>query len=380
VAGTAEPGSTVRVYSADTAAECTAANLAVTGPAGTFASAGLLVTVSDDSSTRFRATATDQAGNASGCSASSTIYVEDSTPPAPPTLTGMAPPSPANDNSPNVKGTAEAGSTVRLYRANTSSDCAFANLAATGTAADFASPGIRVSVADDSTTTFRATATDRAGNTSGCSASSSVYVEDSTPPAQPTLTATDPDSPANDNSPRLKGTGAAGSTVRVYSADTTGDCTPATLSATGTAAEFTSGGIQTAVADDSSTRFRATATDQAGNASGCSASSIVYVEDSAPPAEPTLTDTDPNSPSGNNSPRVKGTAETGSTVRLYKAPTTADCTAANLAATGTAANFASPGLRVDLPDNSTTRFRATTTDQAGNASACSSSSIVYVVN
>jgi hypothetical protein len=65
-------------------------------------------------------------------------------------------------------------------------------------------------------------------------------------------------------------------------------------------------------------------------------------------------------------------------VRIYKAPTTADCTPANLAATGTAAAFASPGLEVSVPDNSTTRFRGTATDKAGNVSACSATSVVYV--
>ena len=91
---------------------------------------------------------------------------------------------------------------MRLY---TTSDCS-GSVAATGSAAAFASPGLTVSVANDSTTTFHATATDAAGNTSACSTSSITYVEDSTPPAEPTLTDTDPDSPANDNSPEVKGT------------------------------------------------------------------------------------------------------------------------------------------------------------------------------
>jgi hypothetical protein len=93
---------------------------------------------------------------------------------------------------------------------------------------------------------------------------------------------------------------------------------------------------------------------------------------------PQFTGTDPTSPANNNSPLVQGTAEAGSTVRVYKAPTTADCTAATLAVIGTAASFASPGLQVSVPDNSSTRFRARATDRAGNSSGCSSSSIVYV--
>jgi len=102
----------------------------------------------------------------------------DTTPPDPPTLTATDPASPANDNNPKLKGTAEAGSTMKLYA---TSDCSGSPVA-TGSAADFTSPGIAVSVADNSTTTFHATATDAVSNASACSSSSITYVEDSTPP------------------------------------------------------------------------------------------------------------------------------------------------------------------------------------------------------
>ena len=83
------------------------------------------------------------------------------------TPTGLAtnPASTGNNNSPKVSGSAEAGSTVKLY---TNSACTGA-IAGLGSAATFAGPGITVSVADDSTTTFYATATDAAGNVSDCS-------------------------------------------------------------------------------------------------------------------------------------------------------------------------------------------------------------------
>jgi Bacterial Ig-like domain len=106
--------------------------------------------------------------------------------PTPPCLNGTVPASPANNNSPKVFGTAEAGTTVRLY---TDSGCAGTPVGS-GTAAEFAFPGIPVDsppVSDNSTTTFYADATDGT-NTSLCSssldsASKSVsYVEDSTAP------------------------------------------------------------------------------------------------------------------------------------------------------------------------------------------------------
>jgi Tol biopolymer transport system component len=96
--------------------------------------------------------------------------------------------------------------------------------------------------------------------------------------------------------------------------------------------------------------------------------------DTTPPDPPTLTDTDPDSPANDDSPEVKGSAEAGSTVRLY---TTSGCTGPE-AATGPAADFLSPGLTVSVAENSTTTLYATATDAAANVSSCSSSSITYV--
>jgi hypothetical protein len=174
----------------------------------------------------------------------------------------------------------------------------------------------------------------------------------------------------------VKGTALAGSTVRLYRALTTTDCTQANLAATGTAAGFSTSGLSVSVPDDSITTFRATAADAVGNASPCSSSSIVYVEDSTPPAAPTITATDPGSPANHNSPKLKGTAEAGSTLTLY---TNASCTpSGSQIATATAEAFASPGIPVSVAENSSTTFYATATDTAGNVSACSSNPITYV--
>ena len=207
-------------------------------------------------------------------------------------------------------------------------------------------------------------------STSNNSASADTTVElDSTPPGAPTLTGTDPGSPANDNAPEVKGAAESGSTVRLY---TSSDCSgPA--AATGSQADFASAGLAVSVADDSTATFHATAMDAAGNTSSCSSSSVTYVEDSTAPDEPALTDTDPDSPANDNSPEVKGSAEGGSTVSLY---TSSDCSGP-VAATGSQADFASAGLAVSVADDSSTTFHATATDAAGNTSACSAGSITY---
>jgi hypothetical protein len=119
-------------------------------------------------------------GSASSCGGS-VLTVRSLTPVAPSGL-GVSPASPANDNAPKITGTAEAGSTVRVY-ANAS--CTGTPVA-TGTAAAFASPGLTVTVADNSTATFHATATNAAALTSTCSTSSVTYTEQTPGATTPT--------------------------------------------------------------------------------------------------------------------------------------------------------------------------------------------------
>jgi glucose/arabinose dehydrogenase len=92
--------------------------------------------------------------------------------PVPPSLTATAPGSPADDNSPRIVGSAQAASTVNLY-----TDAACTHQVGSGTPIDLGTHGIEVSVPDNSTTNFYATATIGA-DTSGCS-SPLAYVEDS---------------------------------------------------------------------------------------------------------------------------------------------------------------------------------------------------------
>ncbi len=111
--------------------------------------------------------------------------------------------------------------------------------------------------------------------------------------------------------------------------------------------------------------FYVKAIDAPGNESAVVSRS--FTVDARAPAAPLITDTDPNSPSNSNGLRVKGTAEAGSTVALYK---TASCTGAPLVS-GSAASFATPGIGVLVAGNTTTFFRATARDAAGNISPCS---------
>jgi hypothetical protein len=95
----------------------------------------------------------------------------------PPTAT-TSPASPANDNHPNVKGTAPAGSRVALF---STPDCSGPSVVS-GSAASFGSPGLPIAVADNSTTKLHAVVYAAGGQLSACSSSTITYVEDSIPP------------------------------------------------------------------------------------------------------------------------------------------------------------------------------------------------------
>jgi hypothetical protein len=122
---------------------------------------------------------------------------------------------------------------------------------------------------------FYVRAVDPPGNVSATV--SRTFTVDTVPPPTPRITATNPASPANDNNPRVKGNAAAGTSVRIY---TTAGCA-GTPVAQASPAVFGAQGIAVSVLDNTTTSFRATATDAAGNASGCSPP-ITYVEDSTP--------------------------------------------------------------------------------------------------
>jgi subtilisin family serine protease len=196
--------------------------------------------------------------------------------PTAPQLT-VSPAGPANDNNPRVTGSVEELSTVDLYK---NGSCSGAP-AVTGTAAQLAAPGISVAVADNSTTTFSATATDTADNESSCSAA--VSYSEVTPP--PDLEAPDPPQltvspagPANDNNPRVTGSAEALSTVTLYRNSSCAGAPAATASA----AQLAAPGISVAVADNTTTTVSATATDTADNESDCS-TPVSYTESTPPP-------------------------------------------------------------------------------------------------
>ncbi|WP_374178927.1 Ig-like domain-containing protein [Leifsonia sp. WHRI 6310E] len=308
VTGTAEPGSTVTVT--DDAGN-------VVGKVVTDDSGAFILTPDSPlaDGTKLTATATDEAGNASG--PSNTVTVDAVAPDAP----VLAP-----SNGTTVSGTAEPGSTV--------------------TVTDDAGNVVGKVVADDSGaftltpespladgTKLTATATDEAGNASG---PSNTVTVDAVAPDAPVL--------APSNGTTVSGTAEPGSTVTVT--DDAGNVVGKVVADDSGAFTLTP---ESPLADG--TKLTATATDEAGNASG--PSNTVTVDAVAPDA-PVLAPSDGTT--------VSGTAEPGSTVTV-----TDD--AGNVIGSAVAdedGNF-SIVLTSPLPDG--TKLTATATDEDGNASA-----------
>jgi subtilisin family serine protease len=204
--------------------------------------------------------------------ASQALTILDTTPPPEPTLSSTDPPSPDLENNPRILGSAEAGSTVKIYAGGA---CAGSPVA-TGSAAQLASPGITVSVPDNAKREFSATATDTSLNASACS-TPLLYttIIDEIPPLAPTLE-TVPGSPSANGAPQIIGAAEGGSLVDVYA---NGSCSGAALKRVN-AATFKSPGVTAAVPASTTMAFSARATDAAQNPSPCS-TPISYTNSSA---------------------------------------------------------------------------------------------------
>jgi alpha-tubulin suppressor-like RCC1 family protein len=354
ILGNAEPGAAISLFSDP---NCTVRTLG-DGQADNHGSFSVLATVDDDTTTTFYAVATNAMGYASPCSSTRVVYVEDSTPPLPPTGLATTPSSPSKSNALVLTGMAEPFAGIVVYR---DVPCSGAP-AATGTVAMDGTFSLNLSVADNVTTTFFAQAVDAAGNASDCS-TGVPYANDKQPPAPPTLTTTSPGSPSKNTTPLIFGTAEAGSTVHLYV-----DPACTTEIGSGGAAEVLGGGgLQVTVGANSTTTFYATAVDAAGNASACSASSLTYVCDNTPPIAPTLTSVSPTSPSPMSNVTLQGGAEPGTILRIYTDP---QCALA-VVGTGNVAASGSFSININVASNQTTTFYATAQDRAANVSACS---------
>src|SRR5207302_10010187 len=125
--------------------------------------------------------------------------------------------------------------------------------------------------------------------------------------------------------------------------------------ATGTDLDLAAG-MQVSVPDGGGKTFYVRAVDAASNTLGCFGGNLSYT--TAP--LPTFSSTSPGSPGASTAPKILGTAVSGTAVNLYA---DASCSGP-VAATGSAATFASPGIQAAVGAGTSATFYATQIDGA----------------
>ncbi|MEP8646763.1 BapA/Bap/LapF family large adhesin [Enterobacter kobei] len=347
--GTSEPFATVNIYEGTT--------LVGTGTAdGTGSWSIVLNTTLATGAHSFTAQATDAAGNTSVSSASFSLTI-DTTPPALPVLTsilddvGNAPTPVANggltnDAQPTLSGTAEAGSTVKIF----DNGVQIGSVTATGGAWSFTpSPAL-----GNGSHNLTFTATDAAGNVSAPTAGYVINV-DTLAPSAPVISSVVDDvgsvtgpitGPTNDTRPTLNGTAEANATVRIYDGITLVGTVTADASGNWTLPQTTTTLTQ------GTHNFTATATDAAGNTSVASTVTTIIVDTTAPTA--------PTGTFNADGSVLTGNAEADSTVsiRLADGSTVTAIAGSNGTYSYTFTNKQTEGQTLQI----------TATDAAGNTS------------
>ncbi|MEP6665624.1 MAG: Ig-like domain-containing protein [Nocardioidaceae bacterium] len=323
LSGTAEPGSTVTLF---TDATCTTGN--GMGTAAAFNSTGVTGTAAANSTTTFWASTADAAGNSSACSTTSMSYTQDGVAPPSPTI-DSAPASPSKSNSPS------------FTFSDTEAGVTFACSMSTG-ASSFSSctsPKSFTGLADGDYT-FTVRASDAAGNTSTATVGLSI---DTTPPTVTIDSA--PASPSKDNTPTFGFSSQPGSTFQCSMSTGADSFTPCASPMS-----------YPALADGAYT-FKVKATDPAGNA-GVPVARTLTIDTVAPAA--VITGTPPN-PTSVNTPSFD----------FASADATATFQCSLTLASSTLDNFqscVSPNAYPARADGSWV-FKVKATDPAGNTGA-----------
>ncbi len=293
--GTAEPGTTVRVFVDGSG---TAACTTTAGPGGAWSCAASPALT--DGSHNVRTTATDAAGNVSSLS-TAVPFTTDTTPPAVPVVSSPSAGAQLATTTPTVSGTAEANSVVTVLVDGAPYCTATASMLGAYSCAG-------TTPLSQGSHTISARAVDGVGNTSPASTPFSVNI-DTVPPGTPVLVA--PASGANLStlSPTFSGTGEPGATVRVF---IDGSMTPACT------ALVAGGGAWSCAATLSAGAHtvQVQAVDLAGNTSMPTAASPFTLDITAPTA-PVITSPSNGAYVNTATPTVSGSAEPNATVAVY---------------------------------------------------------------
>ncbi|MBL7716829.1 MAG: hypothetical protein JNL01_15290 [Bdellovibrionales bacterium] len=272
-------------------------------------------------------------------------WVRDSVAPSPIILTTPSSSPYLSGNATLVmSGTCETGATVNLTGSSTQ------NQICVGSAFSFNySPGA------DGTYNFTLKQTDLASNQS--SAVALQWIRDSAVPSSPLVLvpSTNPYY-SSAGSLTISGNCTTGYTVSLSGADT--------QSMTCASSAFS---FNVTKSTDATYNFNVIQTNPANMADSAPAA-VSWIRDTVIPSSVVLASTSPSTqPSSTQAPKILGTADAGTTVRLYL---TNNCSG-GISATGSAATLASPGISLTVTAQATSSISSDSVDAAGNVSACS---------
>ncbi|MCA6107152.1 Ig-like domain-containing protein [Bradyrhizobium cenepequi] len=343
--GTAAANSTVKIYDGTKQIGTTTANAS--------GSWEYITSVLTNAQHVLKATATNASGQTSAASAALTVTVDNIAPTTPVVKSDSV----VDTNKVLLSGTAEADTTIKVYEGT--------NLVGTGTTAANGTWSIITNAMSAGSHNLTATATDVAGNVSAASqVVDPVIGSPTTPPTQPSGTpkivsfSNDSgkagDNVTNDNTLTLKGTAQANATVKVFDGNTQLGSVKADANGNWS--------LTTAALQDGAHSFTATAgsTGTTARASSATSAALAITIDTKAPTAPALK---ANSVVDTNHVQVSGTAEAGSTVKVYDG--------SNVVGTATAGTNGSWSVTTSALSNGTHDLMATATDVAGNVSAAS---------
>ncbi|WP_420315855.1 Ig-like domain-containing protein [Ekhidna sp.] len=304
------------------------------------------------------ATVTDAAGN-TATDATTNELVIDRTDPTTPTVTSQT----TNDTSPEISGTAEAGSTVvftiggATYSvvADGSGNWSVDTGTATPTSGTF-------TALSEGTYDISITSTDAAGNSTS-DASTNELIIDTTSPATPTIN----DESSDDTTPVISGTAEPGSTVTVVingvtfetTTDASGNWSVNTETDTPTA-----GGPFNPLSEGTYD-ISVTTTDAAGNSTSDATNNELTIDFTAPVIPTVVSQT-----TNDTTPILTGTAEAGSTVTVVVGGATYIVTADGSGNWTINTEILAPSSGAFNPDvNGINEVGVTSTDAAGNATS-----------
>jgi hypothetical protein len=311
-------------------------------------------------------------GNPAGKSDPVTFEVDT----ASPTVTLNPVQSPSNDTTPSFTGFASDKTqvTVQIFKGTSTEGTAVSSATAQGTGAEWSSGEASPPLSNGQYTAV-ATQPSSLGNPAG--QSDAITFEVNTSP--PTVTLNQPKSPSNNTAPSFTGTASdiEPVTVRIYVGPQAEGTEVSKAAATGTGSGWSSGQASPALTSGQYTAI-AEQPSSLGNAAGKS-SSVTFIVDTS---SPTVTITQPATPSNNTAPSFKGTATatTPVVVHIYEGTTAEGTEVSKATATGTGSGWSTGNASPSLATGEHTYTAVATQESPLGNPAGRSSAVTFVVD